>query len=84
MQESISKSECKAKALELFREVEPTGESVIVTDRGRPTIEVRRFSEKSRGPLELLAGSVSDYLDPFAAVGDDEWDALLNSSCSEC
>ena len=34
--------EFKAKALEILRRVEATGEPVLVTDHGQPTIEVRR------------------------------------------
>lgn len=43
MQEKVSKSKFKAKALELFRQVESSGEVLIVTDHGIPTIEVRRL-----------------------------------------
>lgn len=38
-----SKSEFKTKAFEYFRLVKSLGESVIVTDHGNPTIEVRPF-----------------------------------------
>ena len=38
-----SKSEFKAKALEYFRLVEETGDPIVITDRGTPTIEVRPF-----------------------------------------
>jgi len=37
----ISKSRFKANALEIFRTIEQTGEPVIVTDHGRPSLEVR-------------------------------------------
>ena len=40
MQE-ISKTEFKARALEVLREIEQTGVSRIITDRGRPTLEVK-------------------------------------------
>jgi antitoxin (DNA-binding transcriptional repressor) of toxin-antitoxin stability system len=43
MSSEISKSEFKAKALEVLRSVEDTGQSVIVTDRGIPKVEVRRY-----------------------------------------
>jgi PHD/YefM family antitoxin component YafN of YafNO toxin-antitoxin module len=35
----VSKSEFKAKALEYFRQIEGSGESVIVTDHGKPALE---------------------------------------------
>lgn len=72
----ISKSQFKAKALEILREVEATGEPVLVTDHGKPTIEVRRYRSRERSPLELLRGSVVDYLDPTEPVGEQDWNAL--------
>lgn len=76
MQTEVSKSQFKAKALEYFRKVESTDESVIVTDHGKPTIEVRRFRNHDRSPLEILRGSVTEYVDPTEPVGVDEWEAL--------
>jgi antitoxin (DNA-binding transcriptional repressor) of toxin-antitoxin stability system len=37
----ISKWKLKAKMLEYFREVERTGEPLIVTDHGRSVLEIR-------------------------------------------
>lgn len=74
--EEVSKSQFKAKALELFRQVEASGIPVIVTDKGRPAIEVRRYKKDERSPLEKLRGSVIDLTDPFAPVGEEDWEAL--------
>ena len=41
----VSKSYFKAHALELLRRVEATGEPLILTDRGRPVLEVRPYRE---------------------------------------
>ena len=76
METEVSKSQFKAKALEILRRVEATGESVLVTDHGKPTIEVRRHRSLGRSPLELLRGSVVDYLDPTEPVGEQDWEAL--------
>lgn len=73
MQEQVSKSQFKAKALELFRKVEFSGDALIVTDHGIPTIEVRRYRKTDRSPLEVLKGSVTEYSEP---VGEGEWEAL--------
>jgi prevent-host-death family protein len=70
----ISKSEFKAKALEYFRQVEASGESVIVTDHGKPTLEVRPYRGSERDPLDVLRGSVVRYSKPTEPV-DVEWDA---------
>ena len=76
MEAEVSKSQFKAKALEILRRVEATGEPVLVTDHGKPTIEVRRHRSLARSPLDLLRGSVVDYLDPTEPVGEQDWEAL--------
>jgi prevent-host-death family protein len=72
----ISKSEFKAKALEYFRQVESSGQSVIVTDHGKPTLEIRPYRDSERKPLDILRGSVVRYLDPTEPVGSADWEAL--------
>ena len=42
----VSKSQFKAHALEYFRKVETTGEPLIVTDHGKPTLEIRKVAAK--------------------------------------
>ena len=76
METKVSKSQFKAKALEILRRVEATGEPVLVTDHGKPTIEVRRHRSLARSPLDLLRGSVVDYLDPTEPAGEQDWEAL--------
>lgn len=61
----VSRYEFQAKALEYLRHVEATGETVVVTDNGRPTVELRRFRKDRRCPLERLRGSVVEYRGPF-------------------
>ena len=74
----VSKSRFKAQALELFRQVEASGEPLVVTDHGRPTLEVRphRPARSDAEPLEVLRGSVLRFDDPFAPVGENDWEAL--------
>lgn len=71
----VSKSEFKARALEYFRQVESTGESMIVTDHGKPTVEVRPYRGVERHPLDVLRGTVLHYDDPTRPVGEDDWEA---------
>lgn len=71
----VSKSEFKAKALEFLRQVESSGESVIVTDHGKPAVEVRPYRGVERSPLEVLRGTVVRYDNPTAPVGEDDWEA---------
>ena len=74
----VSKSRFKAQALELFRQVEASGEPLVVTDHGRPTLEVRPCSpaRPAADPLEELRGSVLRFDDPFAPVGENDWEVL--------
>ena len=75
----VSKSQFKAHALELFRQVEASGESLVVTDHGRPTLEVRPYrpvASTGADPLEMLRGSVLHYDEPFEPVAAGDWEAL--------
>lgn len=71
----ISKSEFKSKALEYFRQVEATGESIIVTDHGKPALEVRPYRGLNHSPLDVLRGSVVRYDNPTEPVAVDDWEA---------
>ena len=71
----VSKSEFKARALEFFRQVEASGESVIVTDHGKPALEVRPYRGIERNPLDVLRGSVVRYDSPTDPVADGDWEA---------
>jgi hypothetical protein len=74
----LSKSRFKAQALELFRPGEASGEPLVVTDHGRPTLEVRPYrpDRPDADPLEELRDSVLRFDDPFAPVGENDWEAL--------
>jgi hypothetical protein len=76
MRSPVSKSQFKAKALEFFRQVETSGEPLVVTDHGLPRLEVRPYRTLTRHPLEALRGSVLRYEAPTSPVADDEWSAL--------
>ena len=71
----VSKSEFKAKALEFFRQVEASGQSMIVTDHGKPAVEVRPYRGIERDPLDILRGSVVRYDNPTAPIAVEDWEA---------
>jgi antitoxin (DNA-binding transcriptional repressor) of toxin-antitoxin stability system len=71
----VSKSEFKARALEYFRQIEASGESVIVTDHGKPALEVRPYRKEERHPLDILRGSVLRYENPTEPVAENDWEA---------
>ncbi len=72
----VLKSRFKAQALEIFRRIESTGEPVIVTDRGEPTLVVRKFVAQETDARTRLKGSVIRYDDPFEPVGTGDWEAI--------
>ena len=71
--ETISKSHFKAHALEVLREIERSGRPRIITDRGRPTLEIRKLRQRRLDPRQVLKGTVVKYESPEAPVGDDDW-----------
>ncbi len=72
--EQISKSEFKAHALEVLREVEQSGKAKIITDRGKPTLEIRKLRRKETEPLDLLKGTVLKYEAATTPVSEDDWE----------
>ena len=75
----VSKSQFKAHALELVRQIEASGEPLVVTDHGRPALEVRPYrpiDSATADPLELLRGSLLRYDEPFDPVAEGDWEAL--------
>ena len=72
--DAISKTELKAHALEVLREIEQSGESRIITDRGRPTLEIRKLRQRKAHPLDLLKGTVLKYEAAIAPVAGDDWE----------
>lgn len=73
MQHEISKSNFKAHALEVMRNVEQTGDEVVITSHGKPALIVKKFKQKI-SPLEKLRGSVVKYNDPTTPVSEDDWE----------
>ncbi len=72
----ISKSQFKAKALEFFRQVEATGQPLIITDHGQPKLEIRPYKRPTKDVLAELRGTVLSYDRPFDPVGEDDWEVL--------
>jgi antitoxin (DNA-binding transcriptional repressor) of toxin-antitoxin stability system len=56
MTATISKSNLKAKMLEIFRELEATGGEITVTDLGRPVLKIMPIQPKYS--IEDLFGDV--------------------------
>lgn len=73
----VSKSEFKARALEHFRLIEASGEGLIVTDHGKPTLEIRPYRSREAQPLDILRGSVMRYDNPLDPIAIEDWETSL-------
>lgn len=74
---SISKSKLKANMLRIFRELEASGESIIVTDRRRPVLRIQPIGRKKT--VEDVFGALSGkviYNDDVNLPTADEWTEL--------
>ena len=72
---TVSKSRFKARALELFRQVERTGRPIIITDRGTPVLTVTPYHEDPEAALRVLRESVVKYDAPTNPVAADDWES---------
>ena len=71
----VSKTEFITHALELFREIEKTGQLIIITDNGKKILEVRKLRHRKIDPLELLKGTVLSYDFPTSPVTENDWES---------
>jgi antitoxin (DNA-binding transcriptional repressor) of toxin-antitoxin stability system len=77
VEDRISKSRFKARALELFREIERTGRALVITDHARPVLRIGPYTPPDPAEaLRSLRGSVLRYDDPLEPVGLEDWEAL--------
>ena len=76
MDNLVSKSQFKPRALQYFREVERTGKGLIITDHGKPVLKILPYSKKPAEALKVLRNSVIKYENPTEPVAVDDWEAL--------
>lgn len=72
---TISKSKLKAQMLQILREVEVTGEEIVVTDHHRPVVRIIPYEHKPTVD-ELFVewrGKVIFFEDPNTPT-TDEWE----------
>ncbi|MGD2156863.1 MAG: hypothetical protein PVG32_08330 [Anaerolineales bacterium] len=75
MTETISKSKLKAKMLEIFRQLEDSGEELIVTHYGKPVLKVVPI--KPKATVEELFGDLQrhvTYLEDINQPTLAEWE----------
>ena len=71
---TISKSKLKARMLEIFRELEESGQELIVTDNGKPVLKIVPIGKKST--VEELFGKYFGqvvYHEDINTPTIDEW-----------
>ena len=76
MVRSVSKSQFKPRSLEYFRLIEESGETMIITDRGKPVLKVMPYTDNSEDRLKVLRNSVLQYDDPSQPVELEDWKGL--------
>jgi len=76
MEEIISKSQFKPRALQYFREIEKTGKTLVISDRGKPVLKIVPYVEDPEEALKVLRDTVIKYEDPTEPVGLEDWEAL--------
>lgn len=76
MVQMISKSKFKPRALHYFREIQRTGQELIICDRGKPVLKIVPYAENSEEALKALRNTVIQYEDPTEPVGLEDWEVL--------
>ena len=76
MHKTISKSKFKPHALELFREIEKTGQELIITDHGKPVLKITPYAEDPEALLKHLRHTVLKYIQPTEPLPAQDWDTL--------
>lgn len=81
MQQLVSKSQFKAKALEYLRMVQEKKQTLTVTHKGEPVAQVVPYKEavrkKDKEILDSLRGTLTYYKDPNKpAAPASDWEAL--------
>ena len=74
---SISKSKLKANMLRIFRDIEESGEELIVTDHNRPVLRIQPIAPKKtvKEVFGTMQGKVI-YREDVNTPTTDEWAEL--------
>jgi len=76
MEQMISKSKFKPRALHYFREIEKTGKELVISDHGKPVLKIVPYVEDPEEALKVLRDTVIKYENPTEPVGLEDWEAL--------
>ena len=70
----ISKSKFKAKALEIMKNIEETGEEVVITSYGKKMLLIKRYTDESVNPLLSLKDTIISFNEPFTPIDENDWE----------
>jgi prevent-host-death family protein len=73
---SVTKAKLKPQLLKYLRDVQNTGQELIITDRGKPVLKVVPLRQNPEEALRWFRGRLTKYVDPLAPVGLDDWQDL--------
>ena len=75
--QTVSKSKLKANMLEIFRQIEATGEELIVTHHNKPVLRVTPIRQKTSVDdlFKSFYGQVTYHANPDEPTSD-EWPAV--------
>lgn len=72
----VSRRNFQDRPQEYLRQVESTGEELVITDEGKPVLRVVPYQPDPLEALKSLRGSVLRYDDPTEPVGLEDWESL--------
>lgn len=76
MGKMVGAAEFKAHCLRIMEEANRSGETVVITKRGKPFMEMKRIEPKQRGSLfGCMKGSVTILGDIVSPAYDEPWNA---------
>jgi antitoxin (DNA-binding transcriptional repressor) of toxin-antitoxin stability system len=78
MGKMVGAAEFKARCLRIMEEASRTGETVFITKRGKPFMEMKPVQSEKRKPLfGLLKNDAYRFENPEAPAYDRPWNAEL-------
>jgi antitoxin (DNA-binding transcriptional repressor) of toxin-antitoxin stability system len=76
MENIISKSQFKPRALKYFRDIQESGQELIITDHAKPVLKISPIKDEPIDVLRELRNSVIRYEDPLEPVAQYDWEVI--------
>lgn len=75
MEDTISVSEFKSKALGIFDRITKEQKEIIITKRGQPIAKVIPYSHPDYSKPNRLQGYLINETDIVSPLGEDDWES---------